>query len=264
MLTDSHATKVRWGLSGSPLVVGNRVIVNAGINPADNTGEALAAYDRKAGKRLWAAGRCAAGYSSPQLSKLDGVEQILLFDAGGLAGFDPEHGTELWRHPWKTYNDMNSIQPLVVGDNEVFISSELMNGGAVLRVRHQADQDWTTEVVWKNRELCTKYANPVLVDDHLYGLRDGLLVCVEAKTGKLCWSGKRYGMGQLLAAEKKLIVVTDQGEIVLLAADASGPRELGRLEVFDYKTWNTPALAGNQLFLRNERDMACVELPERK
>ncbi len=265
VLTDSHATKVQWGLSGSPLVLADRVIVNAGINPDNNTGEALAAYDRKTGQRLWAAGKHGAGYSSPQLSTLDGVEQILLFDAGGLAGFDPANGTELWRHPWSTFNEMNTIQPLVVGSDRVFISSELKNGCALLRVQRSPDgQGWKPEVVWQNRNLCTKYANPVYAAGHLYGLRDGWLVCLEAANGETCWRGQRYGMGQLLVAGDKLIVITDQGEVVLVALDPYAARELGRFEVLKYKTWNTPALAGNQLFLRNEQDMACVELPVSK
>jgi outer membrane protein assembly factor BamB len=266
VLADCHATKVVWGMSGSPLVLDNRVIVNAGISPNNNTGESVVAYDRGTGKRLWAAGKHAAGYSSPQLCTLDGQEQVLIFDGGGLAGIDPANGTELWRHPWSTFSDMNTAQPLVVGSDRVFISSELKNGCALLRVHRPAQEGaaWTTEVVWQNRNLCTKYANPVLAAGHIYGLRDGRLVCLDAETGNLCWSGARYGMGQLLVAGDKLIVITDAGEVVLLALDPKEARELGRLEVLKYKTWNTPALAGNQLFVRNERDMTCVELPVSK
>src|SRR5262249_33729228 len=135
ILEDNSAKRVVWGMTSSPLVTGDLVIVNAGVDPGDNVGRALVAYDRKSGKRVWGSGTHAAGYSSPQLAKLAGREQVLLFDAGGLAGFDLTTGRELWRREWATFSDMNIIQPLVLDGDRVFISSETDNGCAMLRVR---------------------------------------------------------------------------------------------------------------------------------
>jgi hypothetical protein len=95
VLKGNGAKQVRWGMSGSPLVAGDKVIVNAGVDPERNLGRSLVAYDREKGKVVWAKGEHEAGYSSPQLASLAGREQVLLFDAGGLAGFDPGTGEEL-------------------------------------------------------------------------------------------------------------------------------------------------------------------------
>jgi outer membrane protein assembly factor BamB len=241
--------------------VGDLVVVNAGIDPEDNQEMALAAYDRNDGKRIWAKGDAKAGYSSPQLAELCGDRQVLLFDAGGLAGFDLMTGKELWRHEWKTYMDMNIIQPLVLPGNRVFISSETSNGCALLQV-NKSSAGFVAEEVWANNQMGSKYSNPVLVGDSIYGLSSGRLVCLEAETGERRWRGnKNYGHGQILAVGDKLVVTSEAGAVALVEASPKQFRELGRLEVFGDKTWNTAALAGNRLYLRNHIDMACVELP---
>jgi outer membrane protein assembly factor BamB len=265
ILEDNQAANIPWAMTGSPLIVKNKVIVNPGIDPGNNTGRGLAAYDRTTGKRLWGSGKYAAGYSSPQLAKLAGREQVLLFDGGGLAGFDPDSGEELWRYPWTTFSDMNIIQPVVVGTDRVLISSETANGCAMLRVR-QENKQFTVEPVWANRQLCAKFCNPVAVGGHIYGISTHYLVCLDEETGQRKWrSRKTYGHGQLLAVGDTLLVQDEFGELSLVAADPKGWQELGRVRIFDDpKIWNTPALAGGRLFLRDHLHMACYELPVQK
>jgi outer membrane protein assembly factor BamB len=263
ILEDNKAKGVTWGMTSSPLVLGELVIVNPGIDPDNNAGQALAAYRRDDGKRAWATGKYQAGYSSPQRARLAGREQVLLFDGGGLAGFEPKTGKELWRHPWQTFQDMNIIQPLVLSGDRVFISSETNNGCALLQVKRSAN-GFAVEELWANKNLCSKFANPVATGGHIYGLSTGYLVCLDAQTGERRWRGKHYGHGQVLAVGAALIVLSDQGALALVAADPERFRELGRLEVFKDKTWNTPALAGRQLFVRNDTKMACYELAGQK
>lgn len=260
LLEDNHAKNTTWGMTGSPLVVGDLVVVNPGIDPDKNSNQAVAAYDRKSGKRVWSAGNQPASYSSPQLARLANVDQILLFDAGGLVGLQLTDGRELWRQPWKTFSDMNIIQPLVLHGDRVLISSEMANGSALLQLRHSSEQ-WSVEEVWQSRSLCSKYANPVAFQEHIYGMSNGILTCVELATGKRCWKGGRYGHGQLLLTGDILLISTETGALAAVLADPGGFNELGKFALFDGKTWNTPALAGNQLFLRNHHEMACLELP---
>jgi outer membrane protein assembly factor BamB len=264
VVKDNKAQIVQWGMSGSPLIVGDRVIVNAGIDPDRNAGQALAAYDRATGKRLWASGSHKAGYSSPQLAVLNGREQVLLFDGGGLAGFDPATGKELWSYPSKAFEDQNIAQPLVLGEDRVFISSEWSHGSALLQIQPEGDH-FAVAPLWTNRLLCARYCNPVAREGYVYGLNTGYLVCLEAQTGARRWrSTKTYGNGQLLMVGDAILVQGEFGDLALVAADPAGFRELTRPKekVSDApKTWNTPALAGNRLFLRNHLEMVCYELP---
>lgn len=264
VVADSAAKVVKWGMTSSPLVAGDLVIVNAGIDPENNQHQAVAAYDRKTGKRAWAAGDHPAGYSSPMLVKLAGVEQILLFDGGGVAGIAVADGKELWRHVWKTMNDMNIIQPLVLPGDRVFISSELSNGCALLQIK-KSDSGWSVEPIWANKNMGARFANPVHHGDHIYGLSYDLLVCLDAKTGKRLWKGgERFESGQLLVTGDTLLVQAERtGELIAVAADPAGYRELGHIRVLQgSRTWNTFALAGGRLYLRNHEEMVCYELPK--
>jgi outer membrane protein assembly factor BamB len=260
VLKDNEAKRVEWGMTSSPLVLGDLVIVNAGVDPKNNVERSLVAYRRKDHRRVWGAGSFKAAYSSPVRARLLGREQVLIFHASGLTSVDPKTGKELWQYPWKTGMDMNIIQPLVLGENRVFLSSETSNGCALLEVSRQGDE-FTPREVWANHNLCSKFSNPVALGGAIYGLSDGSMVCIDQQTGRRHWRGRYYGHGQMLAVGGSLVVLSERGYVAVVAADVKRFRELSRLEVFAGRTWNTPALAGRQLFLRNDAEMACFELP---
>ena len=261
ILADNGATNLPWAMSGSPVVVGDVVVVNPGVDPAANAGKAVAAYNCSTGAKVWANGRYAAGYASPQRVTLGGKDQVLVFDAAGLGGYDPAGGAELWRHAWKTDMGMNSAQPVVVGPDRVFVSSEKSNGGAVVEIT--PGSPWQAHEVWHTRALSARYCSPVVHAGHVFGLGDGRLTCVDLATGKRAWSEGDYGNGQIIRAGNILIITSEKGRVDLAAADPAEYHSLGSMDLFPDRTWNVPAMAGNQLFVRNHREMACLELPVR-
>jgi outer membrane protein assembly factor BamB len=269
ILTDAKAKNVKWGLSGSPLVVDDLVVAHAGIDDDAPANSALIAYERATGTIRWRTGNRKAGYSSPQLATLAGKSQIILFDGAGLISYDSKTGAELWQYPWITMYEMNSIQPVVLGDDRVFISSELPNGCALLRVKAPSggSSAWTVETLWQNKNLAARYANPVTDGKSVFGLHNmqGVLTCLDAATGKVKWKGEREGPGQMLLAGRHLLVVNgDKGEVALFDTTTSGCTELARYPLFNDKTWNTPAVAGKQLFVRNQASIVCLELPQQQ
>lgn len=260
IIDDAGAKNLEWGMSGSPLVMGETVIVNPGIDPEKKTSKAVIAYHRLTGKQLWATGSDQAGYASPMQATLAGVNQVLLFDASGLNGLDPQHGMVLWQYPWKTSFDMNCAQPIVVGNDRVFISSEVANGGAMLKIS-QTNGTWTVSEIWKNRYLGIKFSNAVLCDGHLYGLSNGYLTCVNANSGERLWKARQnYGNGQMLLAGRVLVITTESGEVALVEAAPNQFKELKRVPVFSGRTWNVPAIARGRLYLRNHQEIACLRL----
>ena len=134
ILDDAGAENLMWGMSASPLVYRDSVIVL----PGGNSGRSVAAYDRLTGKRLWSALDDRQGYSSPQLATIGGVEQILVFSASRLMGITPDRGELLWEYPWKTQYDVNASQPLAIGDNRVFLSTGYGSGAAVIELTPSA------------------------------------------------------------------------------------------------------------------------------
>jgi outer membrane protein assembly factor BamB len=266
----AKAKNVKWGLTGSPLIVDDLVIANAGIDPKTPIESSLIAFDKATGDVRWQVGKRKAGYSSPQLVKLGNVPQILLFDGEGLVSYDPKTGKELWQFEWITDFEMNSIQPVIIGDDRVFISSEASNGCALLRAKPPEKEggSWSVETVWKNKNLASRYANPVTDGKFIYGLHDmqGTLRSLDVSDGRIKWRGKRWWPGQLLLVDDLLLVVNGKtGDVSLFDTAASEPEELTRFTAFTDpdKTWNTPALAGDQLFLRNQAEIVCVKLSRR-
>ena len=264
ILQDNGAKNLEWGLAASPLVLGSLLIVTPGIDPRNNRGQAVAAYDRLTGEKRWANGRYPAAYASPMRVVLGGLEQVLVFDGAGLGGYHPADGSELWRYPWVSDMGMNSAQPLWLGDNRLFVSSEKANGCALIEVRLEPTGVWEVRELWKTRALAARFSNMVSHGGMVYGLSDGRLTCVDLATGQRRWRDGNYGNGQIILTGSLLLITAESGDVALVAADPDRWHELGRMTVFSHRTWNVPALAGRHLFLRNHREMACLELPTDK
>ncbi len=252
ILADAGAVNIDHGLSASPLVVGNTVVVQ----PGGANGQSVVAYDRESGKRVWSALDDRAGYSSPMLVTLAGVRQILTFTDERLVGLSPEDGTLLWEFPWQT--GINAAQPLITAPDRVFISSE--QGGASLQLTPGTDRPLTARELWRTNRMNNKFTSPVLHDGFIYGLDESILACIDASTGELKWKGGRYGYGQVMLASGHLIVLTEEGELALVRADPKAHHELTRFPAIDGKTWNHPAMSDGILVIRNTGEMAAFNL----
>ena len=97
---------------------------------------------------------------------------------------------------------------------------------------------------------------------HAYGFDVSTFCCIDLATGKRCWKAGRYGRGQviLLADQGLLLVLSETGEAVLLAANPQRHEELGRFRALHGKTWNHPVVVRGRLYARNAEEMACYEL----
>ena len=120
---------------------------------------------------------------------------------------------------------------------------------------------WTVTQIWKTPRLKSKFANFFRIEDSVYGLDDGRLVCLDLATGDLRWRGERYGHGQLLLVAGRLLVLAENGEVILVEITPTEAREVARFAALTGKTWNPPALAGEYLVVRNDREAACYRLP---
>ena len=254
-----------YGRSGSPLVVGNLVIVPLGGDPAGKVAS-LGAYDKKTGEEIWQGGNRLFNMASPQSARVGGVEQILMVNDGSINGYDRESGRALWEYPWPggTSRDSSVSQVRGVGDDLVFASKGYGHGAALLRLAlNESNGSFTPEVVWESsRVMRTKFTNVVILDGHVYGLSEGVLECIDLQTGKRVWKHGRYGHGQILRAGNVLLVLTEDGEMVYVEATPERrDNVLARFQVVDGQTWNTFALAGDRLVVRNGREAAVYRVP---
>jgi outer membrane protein assembly factor BamB len=255
LLEDNGATVPQWGMATSPLIVGETLIVLAG----GPNGRSVVAYDRRRGTRVWSALDDRAAYSSPMLATLSGVQQLLVFSASRLMGLTPDRGEVLWEYPWSTQFDVNAGQPLVIGENRVFISSGYGAGAAVVELSRSGEH-FAVREIWKNIRMKNQFTSSLLHDGFIYGLDEAILACLDAATGDLKWKGGRYGHGQVVLASGHLIVLSEDGDLALVRATPERHEELARFAVLDGKTWNHPALSEGYLLVRNLKEMAAFDL----
>ena len=116
-------------------------------------------------------------------------------------------------------------------------------------------------IAWQNRLMKCKFNDPVVRGGYVYGLDEGILVCLDLETGRRRWKRGRYGYGQLLLAGDLIVVQAERGHVALVEATPERFRELGKFTALSSKTWNHPVLVGNRLLVRNADEMACFELP---
>lgn len=250
-----------WGYSSSPLVASGVVVVFAGGDGSAS----LRAYRADTGEPAWSAAAGAQSYTSPQLVGLHGEEQILFLGDAGLSAHDHSTGIVRWTHPIPLHNAPRSIQPRVIGADRVLVCSEMDIGARLLDVKPPAGgaAGWSVTPVWTSRHFKPSFNDFVFVGDCVYGFDGAVFCCFDLTTAKRRWRDGRYGHGQvlLLADQSLLLVMTEEGEAVLVAADPAEHRELGRAQLIKGKTWNHPALAQGRLYARNAEEMACFELP---
>ena len=256
IIRDNGARLNEWGASCSPLLVDDLVVVSAG-GPENRS---LVAYRAATGDFVWGNGSDGAGYSSPSVLTLAGVPQVVIFNSAGVSAHDPVTGTNLWKYHWPTGHPHVST-PIMIHPDGLLVSSGYGVGSELLKVQANAEGRLTATRVWKSSRLKAKFTNLVCLDGYIYGLDDGIMTCLEAATGEQKWKGDRYGHGQEILVGGLLLVAAESGEVILLEPSAKEPRELTRFAALRGKTWNPPALAGQYLVVRNDKEAACYRLP---
>lgn len=243
-----------WGFASSPLVVGKMVIVAASGR--------LAAYDIATGEPRWLGPAGGVSYSSPQLATIDGVEQVLLLSEPGAASVALADGTLLWKHAWAGYP---IVQPALTADGGVLISVSDSSGTRRLGVAHGAG-GWTVDERWTSAGLKPYFNDFVVHNGRAFGFDGSILSCIDLNDGKRVWKGGRYGHGQLVLLEDQdvLLVLSEEGELALVAAGGDQFKELARFPAVEGKTWNHPVVAGDVLLVRNGVEMAAFRLSMEK
>src|SRR5207245_4055931 len=163
-----------WGMSGSPLVFDDLVVVSAG----GKNDRSLVAYRATTGEFVWGRGQDGAGYSSPCLTMLAGVRQILIFNSRGVSSHETSDGTILWRHPWRGGHPHVAV-PVILPDDRVLVSSGYGVGSELLKITKDAEGKLTAKQIWKSNRLKAKFTNVIYKDGFIYGLDDGIMACID-------------------------------------------------------------------------------------
>jgi outer membrane protein assembly factor BamB len=252
LMTDPGVGKPRWGFAGSPLVEGNLLILNAG-----GAGTAL---NKTTGKVVWTSSTNAGGYAAPVPFDAGGQRCVAIFAAKALVGVRVNDGKALWSHPWETRWDISAADPIVVGDN-LFIST-FDRGCALLQLT-----TGEPKVVWQNKSMANHFNSCVYLNGHFYGIDGNTdqaqkdFRCVEFATGNVKWKYDGLGLGSVMAADGKLIVLSERGELLVAEASPEAFRPLARAQVLGGKCWTVPVLANGRIYCRNAQGtLVCLDV----
>jgi len=249
---ETNARIPGWGFSSSPVIMPRQVLLGVGdagllLNKAD-------------GEIVWQSGDGEAGYMTPRIVQISGRTHALIASGKFYQCVDLETGDIKWKHRWLTTYGCNAADP-IVALNKVFISSGYGRGAAVLEFN-----DSEAKVVWANKDMQNQLNSSILLDGRVFGF-DGneggevLLKCIEFATGKVLWSFPGLGAGSLMAADGKLIVLSENGDLLIAPASSTEFNPTAQAKVLDGKCWTVPVLSNKSIYCRNAAgDLVCVDV----
>ncbi len=248
-----------WGYSESPLVVGDRILVNAGGSRAS-----IVAVSKADGSTLWQQLNDDAGYSSPVLLRTGSLNQVVFFTASRTLAVDARDGRLLWSYNTAANGTANIATPIVRG-TRVFVSSDYGTGAALLDVRAAGNLATANEVYF-TRDMRNHHSSSVLVGDHLYGFSSSILTALSFDTGKPVWRDRSVGKGSLIVADGRLYLYSEDGVVGLAEASPLAYREHGRFTIPQQSgqpTWSHPIISGGLLIVRDQDNVFAYHVTPR-
>ena len=263
ILKDFGAKNIRWGVSTTPLIDGEKLIVHVGSKTAS-----IVAFNKTSGAVIWKSHDDVAGYSAPiriDVPGTDGgnsVPEYVVFCGKSLVGISPADGAIHWKFPWLTTNDMNIATPIFEPRTRTLYVSASRNTGRCSAYRLTAGSKTVkAEHLYTNKEMKNHYNSCVLLDGHLYGYDNSVLRCQELATGKVRWTNRSVGKGAVIAAQGHLFVLGEKGEMAVVEANPKSYVEKGRFQALASKrAWTPPALARGKLYVRDLERITCINI----
>ena len=256
LLREAGGRNISWGISESPLVLEDRVLVSPGGRSAG-----FAAFDRKSGEMLWSSEGDEAGYASPLPVDLAGAPHVVFFSGDRAAGVRAEDGALLWSYRRASNRTANIATPILVSSSgesvELFLSSDYGTGGALLELRSDGAGGVTAEEKYFTRNMRAHHATPILHEGVLYGFSGSIFSALDIETGALFWRDRSIRKGSLTFADNRLYIFSERGEVALVEPSRAGYQERGRFRFPEAdrsrrNSWSHPVVANGLLYLRDQ------------
>lgn len=238
---------VFWGFAGSPLVLGEKLILAVGT--------ACTALNKADGRLLWSSPPGRPGYSSPVPFQIGNRLCVAQLSGHEAVAVDVDTGQILWKIPWKTTWDQNAPD-VIVAEGKLFVTTGHGVGCALF--------DFSTGVpreLWRNKNMRCDLSSCVLWNGCLYGFDQNRLTCLDWRTGQVRWSVRGLGRGTLIASDGRLIALGDDGKLVIAEASSEGFRPLAETKILSGRCWTAPVLSAGRIYARNAAgDVVCVDV----
>jgi len=251
-------SNIRWGLSESPLVLSDRILVSPG-----GQGASIVAVKKTDGSLLWKSLSDEPGYSSAVLHEAGGIREAIYFTGERALGIDVENGKLQWSYTQVANRTANIATPIVRG-NRVFLSSGYSTGAALLELT-PGNGRIDAKQVYFTREMRNHHASSVLIGDHLYGFSDAILMAMKFDSGEVAWRDRSVGKGSMVFADDRLYLYSEQGVVGLAEANPTGYREHGRFQIQtgSLPTWSHPVVSNGLLFIRDQDNLTAFDVRQK-
>jgi outer membrane protein assembly factor BamB len=250
VLSAAGAENINWGIAGSPVIYGEMLICGAG--------DAGVAVNRKTGEKIWSSSG-QSGYATPVVFQHGDKDLVTVFGGKGLSVVEAKTGKKMNFTSWETKYDVNAADPIPF-NGKIFISSGYGRGCALIDV-----SSTQSKIIWEHTGMRNHFSSCVLINGDLYGIDgntgSGMLKCMDVSTGNEKW-GKNLGFGGLMAADNKLIVLNEGGDLFIVKASPAGFEEISSAkDVLDKTCWTAPVLCRGTIFCRNNKgDIVAVDV----
>ncbi len=246
------------GYASSPLAFGDLVIV-----PVGGPGHAVMAFRQADGSVAWSSGDFQNSCSSPILIDVDGATELVAFLYGEIVGLDPATGTVRWTHAHPTDYGLNVSTPVWGDDQVLVVSSAYGAGSRALRLK-RSDGGTQVEELWYSRRLRIHFGNAVRAGNLVYGSSGdsgtALFTALDVRTGEPAWRDRQLSRASFVVADGKLVLLDEDGTLVLATPGPAGLAVLSRTKLFDGVAWTVPTIAGTTLYARDRRTIVALDL----
>jgi outer membrane protein assembly factor BamB len=254
----------QWGVSASPLIDGDRIIMQIGGKNA-----CVVALNKATGEEIWKALDDKAQYSAPVIVKQGGKPVLVVWTGDGVVGLNPADGTVYWREAMKPSRMPIGIVDPTVEKNRLFVSS-FYDGSLMLRLNQ--DQP-TVERIWRavgpdeqrTKSLHCMIGTPIQDGDYVYGVDShGELRCLNAETGERIWESlkavpkARWSTIHMVENAGRVFMFNERGELLIGRLSPAGFEEISRTKLIEPTTdqlgqrkgvcWSHPAYANRCVF----------------
>ncbi len=250
----------------------NILAANGQVTP---NGSGIVAFNKHSGEVVYQLGNEVASYASPQVVTINDKRIGLYFARGGLLGFDPQAGKELFHFPWraKKLESVNAASAVVAGDL-VYIGEAYGPGSAVLRIKETGyDVVWQDSLRSRNKAMLLHWTTAIHHDGYLYaghGRNAGTsgYRCIDMATGEIQWTHKLKELSSLTYVDGHFIGVGERGTLTLLKANPKEAQVVSTTKLVDeagkdllvYPTYPAPVVSHGFLYLRGKDRLVCIDL----
>jgi outer membrane protein assembly factor BamB len=270
-----------WGMTGAPLVDGERLIALVG---GENNAKVVA-FDKMTGREIWRAlpSDSEPGYTQPAIIQAGGTRQLIIWHPKAVASLDPASGKVYWEVPMEVGYGMTLASPVQSGSN--LLVTSFYNGSMMLELDEQRP---AARVVWKGTSdneiqtdgLHSTINTPIIQGDYIYGICSyGQFRALKLSTGERVWETQavtkeraRWASGLMVRNGNRVFINNDRGELILATLSPEGFNEISRTMLIkptsppgnrrelSVVNWSHPAYANRHVYARNDEEIVAMSL----